>query len=329
MGGCAAGVCQAWTIVQGQPGTATIAVDGTSIYWASETAGQVLKSAKDGTSVFLLSSSAGSSPFTLAIDDANVYWSEDSADTPVWRCPKTGCDGGGIAITPATLQNTGAIAVAGKEVFVAEYEVGAVGRTAAPDGGALAFVATNLDHTYGVAADDASVFFSTSSIVGRVAATAPGTTSDTGDAGPYTTLFSAASNAIGLIVAADGNLYWAENNEPGGAVKSIPKAGAPVPKVYSSTETRPLSIAVDDTTVYWTAQGPNSSTDPNTWIYVDGYVAACPKAGCPASGPVKIATGLHNPAGIAVDATAIYVTIFGNVGSSGQNNEGSIMKAMK
>ncbi len=328
-GACVAGVCQAWTLVPAQPAAAAIAIDTTSVFWTSESTGQVLKAAKDGTAVTVLSFIKDSSPFTVAIDDTNVYWSEDSSDTPVWRCPKAGCDGGGSAVTPATLANTGALAVDGTNVYVAEYEWGAVGRAAKGGGGALTFIATNLDHAYGLTADDASVFFSTSSILGAVSAAVPGAAGDIDDAGTYATLLGTTSNAVGLILASDGNLYWAENNDVGGAVKWIPKGGAALAHVVSANETRPLGVAVDEANVYWTAEGPNSSTDPNSFVYMSGYVAECPKSGCPASGPAMVATGLHNPAGIVVDDTAIYFTIFGNTGASGTITEGSIMKAMK
>jgi hypothetical protein len=328
-GACAAGVCQAWTLVDGQPASSAIAIDATSIYWSSESAGQVVKAGKDGSAVTVLSFISGSSPFTLAIDDTNVYWSEDSTDAPVRRCPKTGCSGVGIAVTPATLDNTGALAVDGTNVYVAEYVVGAVGRAAKGGGGALTFVATSLGDAYGLAADDASVFFSTTSIIGAVSDTVPGAATDTDDAGPYTTLLGTVSNALGLILASDGNLYWAENNDVGGAVKWIPKGGASLANIVSANETRPLGVAVDDANVYWTAQGANSATDPDSFVYVNGYVARCPKAGCPASGPAMIATGLHNPSGIVVDDTAIYFTIFGNAGASGTITEGSVMKALK
>src|SRR5262249_46476881 len=163
----------------------------------------------------------------------------------------------------------GAIAVDGKNVYAAEYSWGAIGRAAKAGGGTLSFMTTHLDHVYGIAADDASVFFSTSSSIGMLSNAVPGVANDTDyDAAVPTTLLGTVSNAIGLILAPDGNLYWAENNDVG-AVRSIPKAGASVPTVISADEKRPLGVAVDDANVYWTAEGANSSGDPGAPKYTD------------------------------------------------------------
>jgi hypothetical protein len=89
-------------------------------------------------------------------------------------------------------------------------------------------------------------------------------------------------------------------------------------------------ITTDATNVYWTATGPDTGPSNGNSLYLTGYVATCPKTGCPAAGPILLATGLHNPYGIVVDDTAIYFTIDGNSppGDTAPN-EGSVMKIAK
>ena len=325
-GTCSAGVCQAWPLIPAQPGSAAITVDSTSIYWTSVSSGQVLKANKDGTNPAVLSTVTASVPDNLTMDDSALYGGDDRGDVAVRRCPKTGCDGGGAELTPETAFYAACIAADSKNVYFGETE-GAIGKVA-KTGGAMTFIATNFGHAYGLAADDASVFVSTDNGISSVPSSRAGVADDTTDAGPLTPLNQAAPVGLGLLLSADQNLYWAEYNT--GAVKFMPKGGAAVASVISTGETFPLSVAVDDTNVYWTAQGPDSSTDKNYRLFVAGYVAMCPKTGCPTSGPVKLATGLHNPDGIVVDDTAVYFTIYGNItAQSAEPTEGSVMKVMK
>ncbi|HEY2510765.1 MAG TPA: hypothetical protein VGI39_07915 [Polyangiaceae bacterium] len=325
-GTCSAGVCQAWTLVPGQPGSAAITADDTSIYWSSVSSGQILKANKDGTQPAVLSTVESSIPDNMVMDSTTLYWGDDRGDVAIRKCAKTGCDGGAAELTPESAYYAAVIAVDANNVYFGETE-GAIGKVA-KSGGAMTFIATNFGHARGLAADDASVFVSTDDGISSVPSSRAGVADDTTDAGPLTPLNQAAPIGLGLLLAADQNLYWAEYNT--GAIKFMPKTGAAVASVVSAGETFPLAVAVDDTNVYWTASGPDSSTDKNYRLFVAGYVAMCPKSGCPASGPVKLATGLHNPDGIVVDDTAVYFTIYGNItAQSAEPTEGSIMKVMK
>jgi len=143
-------------------------------------------------------------------------------------------------------------------------------------------------------------------------------------------LRDAGAGVAGMTLAGP-DLYWSEGNTPG-AVVSAPQVGlgSGVPLSIASNETYPWNIAVDAANVYWTAEGPNSTPSANYGTFVAGYVATCPIAVCPSSGPRMLATNLHNPRGIAVDDVAVYFTVFGN--ATGQFNpptEGSVMKIAK
>jgi hypothetical protein len=333
-GACSAGVCQAWTIVAGQFGGAEIAVDATHLYWTSVGNTQVLRAALDGTGLTALVTDPNIYPEAIALDDTNVYWVDDSETGSVQTCPKTGCgDAGARLVTSATLDDPTGLTVDGKNVYWAETETGGIGRASKLDGGAYTYVVTNLDNGWAVVDDDASVYFSSSDLVGSIGKTGIGAPTADGDAGPFKTIFNAA-NPIFSVALDQTNIYWAQDNDPG-VVQFCPKTGlggAGVPMTLAGTEHDPWEVAVDDANVYWTAQGPNSTPTGNDGYptFTDGYVAMCPKLGCPSTGPVMLATGLHNPRGITVDATAVYFTIFGNTSDQNPNPvEGSVMKVMK
>jgi hypothetical protein len=116
-----------------------------------------------------------------------------------------------------------------------------------------------------------------------------------------------------------------------GLVQWAPRNGTPgAPTTLASSESGPIMITTDATNVYWTATGPDTGPTNGNSLFESGYVAMCPKTGCPSSGPIKLATGIHNPYGIAVDDTAIYFTVDGNVPAGQQApTEGSVMKIAK
>ena len=107
-----------------------------------------------------------------------------------------------------------------------------------------------------------------------------------------------------------------------GAVATIAK-NAPsnvLPRVIAEGQLNPYAVAADADNVYWVNRG-HENMDPK---YVDGAVLTCPKAGCPLSGPVVLARDVHDPRGIALDATAIYWTVYGTAGT-----EGAVMRLAK
>jgi hypothetical protein len=332
-GQCTAGVCQAFTLVPGQLGAVGLAADSTSLYWTTLTNVTVMKSNKDGTGVTTLASPAGTIPFDIAIDNTYVYWSDNEGGYgSVNRVPKTGGDGGATNITPLSLNEAFGVAVDNSHVYWAEYENNAIGRMGL-DGGDFGYLVTQLYGGFEVALDDASVYFTTNQTTQKTPKLGPVVSdpiNDTTDAAALTTFYSTASVTQPYGVTIDAtNVYWTVQGA--GLVQYAPRSGVVgSPTSLSSSENGPIMITTDATNVYWTATGPNTGPSNGNDLFLSGYVAMCPKTGCPATGPVMLATGLHNPYGIAVDDTAIYFTIDGNAPAGDTSpNEGSVMKIAK
>ncbi len=341
-GACAAAQCQAYALVPAQLGAAGIAVDATSVYWTTFVAGQVLKANKDGTGVTILATDTDGNPFDITLDATNVYWTDQGGTGgtgagTVNTCPKSGASPR-VQLTPDDLNTVGGLSVDPTHIYWAEGNsndvVGVLNRS---DGGIGYLVAgLFIGGPYEIAADDASVFFSTDYAVQKSPKNAPlaygdPQTDDTlaTDAASLTTYYSSDTTptfAWGITLD-DTNVYWTVQGSGLVQFASRTATGAITPTTLTSAEVVPTMIAVDATNVYWTASGPNSDTNPQDYPqYLDGYVATCPKAGCPSAGPTKLATKLVGPYGIAVDDTAIYFTQDGNIPNA---TTGSVWKIAK
>ena len=101
-----------------------------------------------------------------------------------------------------------------------------------------------------------------------------------------------------FYLATDGTtVYWTEQAADGG-VRSCPVSGCTTPAVVAASQATPTLIAADRSGVYWI----NTGTPP--------AIMACPPGGaCPS--PTVLWTGAYTPAGLAVDARAVYFTLPG------------------
>jgi hypothetical protein len=100
------------------------------------------------------------------------------------------------------------------------------------------------------------------------------------------------SDATTTIAAGSGNVFWIQGAEIWTATTN---GGAPHAFVPAAPYVRPAAIAMDATTVYWTAQHT---------IVEDGRVLACAITGC--SKPRVLADKQYDPAGLTVDGTHVY-----------------------
>jgi hypothetical protein len=330
-GGCEAGVCQPFTLVSGQPGATGIAVDDTGLYWAASGSGQVVHASADGGGATVLATDPGGASFALTIDDANVYWTvnNDNSDPTnpgrVERCAKAGC-----ARLPTTLvtnvREPYSVAVDGANLYWAEWDNGAVGRATKADGGAPGYIVTQKPFMNSVVVAGPTLYYASGDSVGAVATNAPSVPAHTDTATGTTITIQPTTGMSGYdpygLALDTMNLYWGNNDNLTGAVFFASKAstGSPPATALAPTEPNVVQVAVDATNVYWVAMG----VDDASGNYPNGYVATCPKSGCPASGPTHLANHLSHARGIAVDATAVYIAIHGDAAG-----EGSIVKVAK
>ncbi len=107
------------------------------------------------------------------------------------------------------------------------------------------------------------------------------------------TLATSQTNASGIAASAT-SVFWVDSLTCCGSINSVPIGGTSTSTVING-QTEPNGIAVDAKFVYWT-----DSTG-------SAMVAKCPVAGCPASGPFKLAAGT-SPGALAIDATRVYWT---------------------
>jgi hypothetical protein len=238
-----------------------LATDGTGVYWTDQ-AGDDFEGTVDavpvggGTTRTL--ASAVTVPVELTTDGTNVFWDtgSDPGGMAIFSTPV----GGGAIKTLVSYDNTDfpdSLAVDAKNV----YWPGGLGggafqapkKTGTP--GAVTTLASGLDFTgyagaapYGIATDGTSVYWveSNTSGSGRVATASVSATGGVGTTLATTT----ASYATALAIDA-GNVYWVNASGPG--VMSVPRAGGNVTTL--STLAAGSTIAVDDTSVYWTVDG--------------------------------------------------------------------------
>jgi hypothetical protein len=293
--GCTSGVCN-YGLALDQLGPSAIAVDATSVYWATVPFGMpsIVWSVPlgGGTATMVASVPGASMPFAVAVDTTSVYWTNYSPGT-VLSAP---LGGGGTPTTLASGQNNPQfLAVDGTSVYWTNAGGGTV-MSVPLAGGSPTTLASGQNQPWGIAVDATSVYWTNDG------STTAGTVMKlplAGGAAP-TTLASGQAEPYGLAV--DGkNVYW--TNFFGGTVMSVPKGGGKTAELASG-QNNPANIAVDATGAYWV-----SHNNP-------GVVVTVPLAG---GTPTTLASNQGSPNGVAVDATSVYWS----------DNGGTIMKAPK
>ncbi|HEX3344823.1 MAG TPA: hypothetical protein VHS09_09640, partial [Polyangiaceae bacterium] len=187
------------TIVSAGAGSTTmgIAVDATTVYWATLGGATILAAPKAGGGP-TRTLATGGYPYEVALDDTYVYWTDN--DGPIWKVAKTG--GPPIQIAdPTTVDSFGpmGIAVDGANVYF-ETSDGKIWQASKTCGGAIVLASDAGNEPWGLAVDDAAVYYA-SGATGAVESVPIG-------GGCVTRLASVPSNTGSIGVAVDASSVY-------------------------------------------------------------------------------------------------------------------------
>ena len=248
-------------------------------------------------------------PTYLAVDNTNVYWT-NSGSPGVPSIMKVAISGG----TPTTLAEVSGgppqgVAVDPTSVYWTNTPVegtGAVMKLALAGGTPTTLASGSLAPS-GIAVDGTSVYWAAGDYADTV---------ERGyvlrlslDGGTPVTLASYSyppwSDGSSIVVDAT-NAYWTTVS----SVMKVPLAGGTPVTLASDPTMAPASVAVDDTSVYWSERTADQGPDgpPGT-----GAVMKVPIGG---GEPMTLVSGSNQPGAIVVDNTSVYWT----------GSDGSVMK---
>ena len=271
-------------IARTAPGLRGVGVDLTRVYFANESTGEIRSAPKAGDG------SGGSTivvatfkPTDLAVDATRIYWIDKSAanlaSSSVFKSSKKD----GTDVVPGPNYNVSVrMTLAAGHAFTSTMTASSVWYVMR-DG-------TGLDPgSFGpsatcIVSDGATVFYGRAGVLRSFPEP---------DGGPPL----ATTDATDLVVD-DTALYWITAS---GAVQKLDKdKRGGTPTVLAAGVSGLARIALDEKNVYVTAWGLGADT---------GRVIQIPKAGGPA---VDLVKGLHEPWGIVVEATGLFVTNHGD-----------------
>jgi hypothetical protein len=230
-----------------------------------------------------------SSPGEIALDSGQVYWTNYGSGT-VMRASK---DGKTTLVVADNQASVWGVSVFGNKVYWANASTIGSAWQGATDGSSapveLYSSKASNSRMRGVAADEDYLFIAhydynqvvRVKLVDQTKASFP------------------AQKPNDVTLDADA-AYW--SNEEGSLVKLARTAATGTsPQVLLSGLSRPRGVAVDDSSVFVVASGNVNGSD--------GTLYRIPKNGGVA---VELATSLHNPRELALDATHVYFTAYGD-----------------
>jgi outer membrane protein assembly factor BamB len=261
-----------------------LALGATNVYWTSGNGAQIRAVPKAGGQPVTVVAGPPNSPgWGIAVDSTNIYWSTTSA---VLSMPLTGSMPNTLA--PNLLRGAQNVAVSATDVYWATVPGPDAVQSVPIDGGAVTTIVSDPNGTTALAVDTSNLYWSTTSGLYR-AALAGGSPTSIGPA------------VASLAVDATDVYYVLDSAVSAGTIRRVPIAGGAGTTLASGRLGSLVAVAVDDRNVYW--------IEGNGTIQ-QGAVAALPKSG----GQVAVlASGLTDPAAIAVDSTGIYFTSGGDI----------------
>jgi hypothetical protein len=242
-----------------------LAVDATSVYWASGTSLDLMKCGIGGCGDPPTIIESGEGVDSIAVDAANIYWTTPSNAQPnsmggitldgtLKKCPLAGCSGAPTTLASG-LNSPATIAVDATNVYLATLNGSTVAQCGIGGCGTPTTLAVGQANASGVAVDATSVYWIASDTVMKCALGGCG--------GKPTTL--ASNQLVPSGIAVDGaNVYWVNAGAGDGADGAVMKCATDgcggTPTQLASGQRSPAGIAVDGTSVYWTNSDTNAGT---------------------------------------------------------------------
>ncbi len=315
-GECAQGMCQPFTLTKIDDGAWGLAVDGTTVYVAGLLNNEIVRVAKNTGAVLSVDTASDILvPAWVAVGASSMVWSNRSSGTgSVASCPITGCGGNSPKVLVPVADRPNGVLVDGDTLYWAESYGGTLNSAHLSDGSSpTVLVPSSLGYQpYRMALHGEYLYFTD---------VANGHVVRVPKSGGPAVILGTSSSPAGIAVT-DDTVYWADSQDMTGRILSVPNADPPdagaAPTDLAWQQDVAFSVAVDDVNVYWVASATSTTAA--------GAVRMCPRSGCPGNGPITLAAQLAYPVDLALDESAIYVTIFGL--DSGPS-DGALLKIAK
>ena len=331
-GACERGVCQPLKLADRLGVPEGLAVDSDSVFVAEFDTNRILKFGKATAPspcttaplptecVFTDDQTLVFKPTAITVDATTVYWTNTGPyPHEIHSCGRAGC---GVASTLVVTLAKGAfaypnglllpidLAIRDGQIFWAENTVGAIRSVPVGGGPMTTYVANAAYAPIAVAVDDTHVFFTDDS-----PGHPPQVQAVPRASGAVTAVASPAGKAAGIALTGTGALFWTVPTVTAagdGLVQSALPGSVPggprAATTAASSQVSPSAILTDAANVYWLEAGSaNGAT---------GRILTCPLTGCPAPGPVVLASQQKHPRHLAQDATALYWSNEGVAGST-------------
>jgi hypothetical protein len=271
----AASIVPPHLIALGQNAPVAVQVDANTVYWVNSRVfegepGDIRAAPKEGIGRIRNLEEKVLDIGFLALDDKRIYWTQGGADPGIGGI-RSKAKIGGPAVDVVANRRVFALAISDPKIYFASPDDGGQILRVEKTGGAITALASNvgpgLDNTPLVAIGGDNVFFTQSEFGVDCVGLVRSVPKNGG------TVRNIAKEVCGLLgLAADATaVYWTEV-DPEAGVGRVMKQNAPfsgTPIVLDTLTMRPTFLALDDTSVYYSAGGPGEA----------GIIAKVSKAG--------------------------------------------------